>query len=65
MPFARRLTFEPGQSKVCIDVNITDDTVVENTETFYVDMMRTPNLNARATIDEPRTASIDITDNDG
>ena len=62
------LTFTPSSStsnRLCIDVEITDDSVVEETEQFFVDLMHAQGLDRRATlIDTATTSEIFITDND-
>ena len=64
VPFIHQLTFEPHDTQKCINVTIIDDTIVENTETFYVDLTQTPDLDSRVVIVHG-TSTIEITDDDG
>ena len=49
-------------STQCLTISITDDDIVESIESFSVAMMA---ASENATLGYPRTASVDITDNDG
>jgi hypothetical protein len=44
-------------------ITIKNDAVPENTESFFVNLLRTPDLDSRITLD-PVLAEIEITDND-
>ena len=44
------LTFTPSDNIPCVTVNITDDEVVEQKESFNVFLERTPGLNERVVI---------------
>ena len=49
-------------STQCLTISITDDDIVESIESFSVAMIA---ASENATLGYPRTASVDITDNDG
>ena len=49
-------------STQCLTISITDDNIVESIESFSVAMLAASDS---VTLGYPRTASVDITDNDG
>ena len=49
-------------STQCLTISITDDDIVESIESFSVAMIA---ASENVTLGYPRTASVDITDNDG
>ena len=54
------LTFSPGESTRTFSVSITNDTLVESTETFDITLSNVPN----AKLGTPATAVVSIVDND-
>ena len=57
------LPFGRCQTQSCVDVPITNDAVLENTESFFVSLLRN-GLDSRITLD-PTQGEIEIIDNDG
>ena len=58
------LIFNSCESRHCIDILITNDEVLEDTESFSVTLVKTADLDPRITLD-PVTGETKITDNDG
>ena len=58
------LEFGICDTRQCIEIPIVDDMIVEETESFFVTLERTPGLDSRITLD-PVDGEIEITDNDG
>ena len=58
------LVFDECEIQKCTELTIMNDTVLENTETFFVHLLRTPDLDRSVTLD-PDIADLEITDNDG
>ena len=55
--------FAACDRRQCVNLTIVDDQVLEDTESFNVDLSRTTDLDARITLD-PTAAVVDIIDND-
>ena len=55
------LRFPTCGTRQCVNVSIVDDDVLENVESFYVTLERTPGLDVRITLD-PVDGIISITD---
>ena len=62
--FVLVLPFAPCDKRICVDVPIVDDEIVENVDTFEVSLQRPPGLDSRITL-SPVDGIIDISDNDG
>ena len=58
------MMFDSCETRQCIDISIVNDAVRENTESFFVTLVRTPDLDHRITLD-PVAGEIDITTDDG
>ena len=58
------LEFGSCDTRQCTEIPIVDDMIVELTESFFVTLERTPDLDSRITLD-PVDGGIEITDNDG
>ena len=56
--------FSQASRRACVTVDITDDTVAENLETFSAMLVGSSNSPDRLTI-TPSSTSVDILDNDG
>ena len=63
-PLSTLLIFDTCDTRHCTNITIKNDAVLENTESFFVKLLRTPDLDSRITLD-PVLAEIEITDNDG
>ena len=63
-PLSTLLIFNTCDTRQCTNITIKNDAVLENTESFCVNLLRTPDLDSRITLD-PVLAEIEITDNDG
>ena len=60
---SRTLSFSPCDTEHCVDINIVDDFVLENDESFFVTLLRTPVLDSRIDL-TPVNEEIVILDND-
>ena len=58
------LTFDACDTRQCTEISIENDMIVEITESFFVTLERTPDLDSRITLN-PVDGEIEITDNDG
>ena len=58
------VTFGECDSRQCVTITIEDDEVLENVESFFVNLSRSPGLDSRITLN-PVIAEVQITDNDG
>lgn len=58
------LMFDECDTQLCVNISIVDDLVLETTETVYVTLNRTADLDARIQL-EPVDAEIQIVDDDG
>ena len=58
------LRFGACQKRNCVDVTIINDTVLENTETFTVNLQKPPYLGNEFTVD-PSSEVVAIVDDDG
>ena len=58
------LRFNIGQTRVCTNIRIVIDDAVEGIESFNISLYRTPDLDARISL-EPSSAVVDILSNDG
>ena len=56
--------FEECDTQQCVDITIVDDEVLENVESFFVNLSRSPGLDSRIRLN-PTGAEIEIIDNDG
>ena len=56
------LAFGSCDTRQCTEISIVDDMIVELTESFFVTLERTPDLDSRITLDP---VDGEITDNDG
>ena len=63
-PLSTLLIFNACDTWQCTNITIKNDAVLENTESFFVNLLRTLDLDSRITLD-PVLAEIEITDNDG
>lgn len=61
---ADKLKFEVGQTQSCTNVSIVKDDDIEPAEIFTVNLLETPDLDPRITLD-PDTARVEIVDRDG
>ena len=60
------VVFAACQKRIFVTIPIIDDVVVENHESFYVKLVRTPDLDSRIMIDQNVTCGeVIINDNDG
>lgn len=57
---SRSVTFQPGQASASVEIDITDDTIVEPTETFQV-AMKDPSY----TVQMGQPTTVNIIDDDG
>ena len=57
--------FRSCETRVCTNVAILDDNVTETTESFYVKLDRTDDLDPRITLDPVETEVEIIDDGDG
>ena len=58
------LTFAACVKRSCVNVSIVDDTILENVESFDVNLKRTPDLDRSITL-APVDGVVEIIDNDG
>ena len=58
------LEFGSCDTRQCTEIPIVDDMIVELTESFFVNLERTPGLDSRLTLD-PVDGEIEIIDDDG
>ena len=58
------LPFAPCDKRICVDVPIVDDEIVENVDTFEVTLERPPGLDSSITL-VPVDGIVEISDNDG
>ena len=58
------LMFDSCTERSCASVNIVDDLILENIESFFASLTRSTGLDIRITLD-PVNAEIEITDDDG
>ena len=58
------IIFDPCETRQCMDITIINDGIPENTESFFVTLVRTSDLDPRITLD-PVAGETMITDNDG
>ena len=58
------LRFRACQKRNCVDVIIINDTVLEDTETFSVNLQKPPYLSNKFTVD-PSSEVVSIMDDDG
>lgn len=58
------LMFDECDTRHCVNISIVDDLVLETTETVYVTLNRTADLDVRIQL-EPVDAEIQIVDDDG
>ena len=58
------LRFAACQTRSCVDIPITDDCIVEYSETFHAHLLRTEGLDHRIFL-SPEPAVVNITDDDG
>ena len=58
------LMFDSCTGRSCASVNIVDDLILENIESFFASLARSTGLDIRITLD-PVNAEIEITDDDG
>ena len=56
--------FGACQIRECVDITIVDDVVLENVESFLVNLESTPGLDSRITLNRTR-AEVQIIDNEG
>ena len=63
-PLSSTVTFELDVSQKCVNINITDDETVEDTESFTAVMERTARLDSRVHLGQT-TTTIQITDCNG
>ena len=56
------LTFDDGQRRGCFEVQIVNDNVVENVETFYVELKFIRQFNQSGVVLQPNMANITIID---
>ena len=56
--------FGACQTQECVDITIEDDVVLENVESFFVNLSRSPGLDSRITLN-PTRAEVQIIDNEG
>ena len=62
-PEARTITFSSSVSNVSITITIVDDSILESTENFLVNLADPQSQIGVSTM--PNTANVDIVDNDG
>ena len=55
-----QLTFQPGETELCIQITIIDDVILEDNETFSVGLITTD----QAVILNPSSATVTILNND-
>ena len=55
-----QLSFQPGESEMCTAISITNDAILEDSETFSVQI----NTTDQAVILNPSSATVTILDND-
>ena len=55
------LMFKSCEKRQCTNITIMNDVLVESTESFFVTLERTPDLDTRITLD-PEFGEIEITD---
>ena len=58
---SRQLSFQPGGTELCTTINIINDVILEDSETFSVQLTATD----QAVILNPSSATVSIIDNDG
>jgi len=58
---SRQLSFQPGGTELCTAINIINDVILEDSETFSVQLTATD----QAVILNPSSATVSIIDNDG
>ena len=58
------LMFDACEKRKCVNVNITDDMIPEQNESFTYHLRRTPDLHERISLN-PVDGRVNITDNDG
>ena len=63
-PRSTLLIFNICDTWQCTNITIKIDAVLENTKSFFVNLLSTPDIDSRITLD-PVLAKIEITDNDG
>ena len=56
--------FSANQRRLCVNISIVDDMIVEQRESFSITLERTPDLNSRITL-FPDSAEVVIPNNDG
>ena len=61
VPLTRTVVFSPGSNRADITVNITDDNVVEATESFFADLTPTGD---KVILGSPQRTTVLIGDND-
>ena len=57
---SRQLSFQPGETEQCTAINVTDDVILEDSETFSVQL----NTTDRAVLFNSSSATVTILDND-
>ena len=57
---SRQLSFQPGESEQCTAINVTDDVILEDSETFSVQL----NTTDQAVLFNFSSATVTILDND-
>ena len=62
--FIAVLSFAPCDKRICVDVPIVDDEIVENDESFEVTLQRPPGLDTTITL-APVDGVVEISENDG
>ena len=63
-PINEMYRFSANQRRLCVNISIVDDMIVEQRESFSITLERTPDLNSRITL-FPDSAEVVIPNNDG
>ena len=63
-PVSTILAFGACDTRQCYQIHIVDDMMVELTESFFITLERTSDLNSRITLN-PVDGRVEITDTDG
>jgi hypothetical protein len=61
VPITRTVTFSPGSNRADITINIIDDDIVEETETFFADLA---GIGSKVILGSPQRTTVFIQDND-
>ena len=64
-PLSIMLTFGPNESKKTVTVSVLDDSILEGSERFFVDLSLDPSVPEGAVLGSDSRAVVTVVDNDG